>query len=777
MKPPTHPIASTAALALLAISALQPFSPSALSSPSAATQKKVLFTREAMLAQAKLPPLVALPVPRDAIALPDNWAATNATVTITLSQPPPGKLLIRRVSNNDGKLYLEIYSPAGPIPIPTQIQLAGQPLAIPAERQLPIENQESKIENSTSSLWLSLTPKIATLQITILPPAPAAPIHLTTPATLVEIRGRQIFLNGEPFLIKGVSGIPANAEVADYIQTLGINTVRGNVATGNGDQYGYKFMSLASLNSINAPKEIFGKPDAAFWKEAQPYIDKIPETSATTIANPRVLIIQMGNERSGEGHAPGIAPLETAPRHIAQMLVAARNAIKPLCPMLPIGYANQDLGFQTPDCYDVYMHNSFLDKDRYQFPWELFLKWQGCVPPCGPNGEGRPFVNSEFGANRYLPQSYHGGPNNPVLEKLHAWNISNRWAEFMQNGSVGGDIYNLSDNKDLHDQGCSRFGILTDDYKIKLACWEVARIWRDFTVDLRGEKLFITYKRDYYARDCRLTITPVNGAPIHLALEDFPPRSSRTIPMKGRANRPGEPSSSAAQPPLASPSALQPFSPSALSFHWRIDYTTHSGLLNAAAGACPAKLEQQDFLQRLRARDTAPFLTELFDAEVLTIDGKPAPPTLFEMTDLQGIIPVILRKPNGVAYLVCISRENIDPKHGPIKSGINLIITLGAPFKGKVEQVDDLTGQPLPGAPPVDATPLVADSGAAAPTVNCNPVSSASDSPPTVNSSDATPAPAGLLLKNIQAARIPGPIGKRSDTPFTMPVYRITPQN
>jgi len=708
MKTHLHPIVH--ALALLAFGLLQLASAQTPNTPIPgydATNKKVLYDREAMLAQVKLPPLVALPVPQNATALPDDWAATNTPVTITLSQPPPGKLLVRRVSNNDGKLYLQIYSPAGKIS-----------------------------DTADGSVWLSLKPKIGTLAITII--TPAEKIQLTTPTTLVEIRGRQIFLNNEPFLLKGVSGIPENAEVADYIQTLGINTVRGNVATGNGDQYGYRFMSLASLNSINAPKEIFAAPDAAFWREAQPCIDRIPETSATTIANPRVLIIQMGNERSDEGHAPGISPLSATHRHIAQMLVAARNAIKPLCPMLPIGYANQDLGFQTPDCYDVYMHNSYLDKDRYQYPWPLFLQWQGCLPPAGPNSEGRPFINSEFGANRYLPQSYHGGPNNPVLEKLHAWNIPNRWAEFMENGCVGGDIYNLSDNKDLRDQGCSRFGILTDDNKTKLACWEVARIWRDFTVEPRGDTLLITNKRDYYARDCRLTLTPVDGNPIHLALEDFPPRTTRAIPLPGSAASLGrENTRETAGTHESRGQAAR--APSEAAFHWRLDFTTHSGLANAAAGACPATLEEQDFLARLRTRDTAPFLTELFDAEVLAIDGNPAPPTLFEMTNPQGIIPVILRKRNGVAYLVPISREKIPAPHDQIKTGITLDIA----FKGKVEQVDDLTGQPLPNAAPIDATPT----------------------------------PTGLHLKNIQASRIPGPIGQRSDTPFMMPVYKITPQN
>ena len=49
--------------------------------------------------------------------------------------------------------------------------------------------------------------------------------------------------------------------------------------------------------------------------------------------------------------------------------------------MLPVGYANQDVGYLVPDCMDLYMHNSYLDKDRYGYPWEDFMRWQGCLSP------------------------------------------------------------------------------------------------------------------------------------------------------------------------------------------------------------------------------------------------------------------------------------------------------------------------------------------------------------------------------------------------------------
>jgi hypothetical protein len=120
---------------------------------------------------------------------------------------------------------------------------------------------------------------------------------------------------------------------------------------------------------------------------------------------------------------------------------------------------------------------------------------------------------------------------------------------------------------------------------------------------------------------------------------------------------------------------------------------------------------------------------------VLTADGKPAPRTLAEMARPEdGIIPVALRKRNGVTYLLLISREKTD-KLGPLKNGIMIDVA----FRGKVEQVDDMTGEPLPGA------------------------------------IDTADTPTGLRLRNLQAARIPGAIGERSDTPFKLPLYRISP--
>ena len=654
------------------------------------------LSRSTLLASAELPPLIQLPIPGAAIAIPDGWEHDRSGVSIHLSREPAGPLSARCVSHGDGLLYLEILDTTGSI--------SGAAAVSEGDRKLGQKQDDGPV-------WLSLKSRIGKIVIRVFTPGAAQATEITAPTTLLEVRGRQIYLNGEPFLIKGATGQVSNPQEADYVHGLGLNTLRGLGAMDDCQRYG--FMSIASLNfgDLTSVKIMAGS-DAEFEQSLAKCLDWLKENSAGPIASPNTLILQLGNERTGPGiDPPGTRPLTVARRHVSQLLAAARNIVKPLAPMLPVGYANQDLGFLAPDCMDVYMHNSFLDKDRYGYSWEDFLRWQGCLPPDGNDATGRPFVNSEFGANRYLCQAYLAGPNNPFLEKIHAWNLSCRWAEFMEHGTAGGSIYRLDDLDAPRDQGCSCFGILTHDGTPKLACWDVGHMWRDFEIEVKEKSLAVNYKRDYWARDCRLTITPIDGKPSTIQLDDFAPRSNRIIDLNS-----------------LSPADV------AKGFRWRFDFTTHAGLPNQAAGAWPDKLEQSDFLERLKGRDTYSFLSELFDTEVLTADGKPAPRTLAEMTNGDGITPVALRKRNGVTYLLLIARENPNSK-GPLREGI----TIDVGFTGKVEPVNDMTGTPLD--EPVDAAPI----------------------------------PGGLRLRNVCAARIPGPIGQRCSTPFKLPVYRITP--
>jgi hypothetical protein len=653
-------------------------------------------SRAALLAAADLPEPVRLPVPSAVIALPDARERTNVPVSIRLSQPPPGELSVRRVSRNDGRLYLELRASQGVLSGAAEVNWGGKPLD-PAQLD--------------GAVWLSLKPSIGRLALLVSWPGANAPVKLSAPTTLVEARERRLFLNGEPFLMKGAMGRAVDQPDADYIHSLGINTLRGLDTLAACERYG--FMNLASLNFGGAAsKAAMRGPDTEFEQTIAKSLEWLKTNSPARIASPYTLLLQLGNEMTGDANVPpGAAPLSPDRRHVAQLLAAARNIIKPLAPMLPVGYANQDLSFLAPDCLDVYMHNSFLDKDRYGYPWNDFMRWQGCLPPDGPTGQGRLFVNSEFGANRYLCQAYLEGPNNPFLERIHAWNFPCRWAEFMEHGAAGGCIYCLYDLERSRDQGCSCFGILTYDRKPKLACWEIGHLWRDFDLALRGQDLVLSYKRDYWARDCRLTLTPLEGPTLTRPLDDFAPHSQRTIPLSALSRAPAAPG-----------------------FRWSLDFTTHAGLVNQAAGAWPAQVEEQDFLERLKTRDTFPFLKELFDTQALTADAKPAPVTFAEMTNSDGLIPVVLRKHNGMTYLLLIARENPNT-NGPLHDGV----TLDVAFRGNVVRVDDMTGQPVGDA--VAAEPIAG----------------------------------GLRWRNLQAARIPGPIGQRSKTPFRLPVYRISP--
>jgi hypothetical protein len=643
------------------------------------TQRKIIISREDYLKLSYLKDPDPLPVPGKALALPDDWATGNAPVSISirLSQNPPGTLLVRRVGNNDGKLYLEIY-------------VDGKDLAGDATLEMGGTTLDSV--NVDGSVWLSLKPRIAKLTINILNSASGKIQTLVSPTTLVEVSGRQILLNGEPYLVRGGLGGPQNAQVAAYFKGIGVNTLRGKRFA---DGETYSLMVIESTNVINvstSSTNFFPLSNVEFNAVADPAVAAAPAKCAAAIASPNTLILQLGNECSANETAPGtyapningVPNPDRGRRHVGQILARVRNVLKQSSPMMPLGYANQDSVYLTPDCIDVYMHNSYYDTDRFQYPWELFLKWQGCVPPYGPTGQGRPFVSSEYAANVYRPQSYIGGPNIPVLEKLHAWAFTNIWGKFMKHGTAGGTTYTLSDDKvtSTTPDGSSCFGIITYDYKPKLIAWDVAQHWRDFTVDANGDNLLITNRRDNHARDCHLTITPVtpagaNGTPVQIPLDDFEPNTSRVISLKslGIAGIPD-------------------------GFRWSMAFDTHSGLAASAVGAWPRKLEEQDFLALIKSRDTGSFLTELFDAEVLTADGKPAPQTLYEMTttDSRQLCPVILRKPNGVIYLFIISRVP-SPGTPVVKNNITLDIA----FNGTIEQVDDMTGEPLTGQALADA--------------------------------------------------------------------------
>lgn len=176
-----------------------------------------------------LPPLFVPPRPEDAVQLADS----DEKVTIELSQAAPAAVAMRRGATGDGRLYLEVYSATGP--------LKGQCSVKQGERHV--------VDRALSgSLWLSRKPRIGTMTLEVTEPAGGGSTRTTTlvvPTTLVEIGGPKLFLNGEPFLVKGTLPGDLTDEDAAYLKSLGANTIR-TAKIEYLDRY--KFMGVVPLH-------------------------------------------------------------------------------------------------------------------------------------------------------------------------------------------------------------------------------------------------------------------------------------------------------------------------------------------------------------------------------------------------------------------------------------------------------------------------------------------------------------------------------------------------
>ncbi len=665
-----------------------------------------------------VPPLYEPPrVPTESVvALTDAPPAERQAVRVALSDRPPGKLIAHRAARGNGRLYVALACPKGPLAGTAEIAYGPQ-----RATRRPVDGR----------IWLSLPPRIGTLELAVSHPTEDGgrqDAHLTVPTTLVEIRGPKLYLNGEPFLIKGTLPRDINDADAKYVKSLGANTLRAKTEGDFDHVARHDFMAIARCHS--GPGKICKKAPTtqAFEKGLTKYVHRSLPLTRQAAMNPRTLLIQLGNEQ-----ATGVDPwlYRTRPPHsferLDRMLAVLYNRIKPMDPMVPLGYSNCAFGYIAPDFLDVYLHNTYLAKDRGWPPIETYMKLQGC--------DARPYIHTEFGANVYMPQAHLGAANSPVLEKLHARNYRHRWRTYLAAGTIGGTNYCLYDYDYAKakpiawgDRGFANFGIMTFDRKPKLACWELLHLWRDFEIDVleapdasdseaprepkdddASRPLLVRYRREYRARDCRLTVR-TDGGEKTIRLSDFPPRSQRRVPWTDRAR------GSKALP----------------SFRWRMDYTTHGGLGMVARGAWPPDVEADDFLASLEGRRTYSFLRELFAAEVVGTDGQPAPPTFKEMERDDGIVPVAFRTPDGVVYLTLFSRKK--PAKGVYRHGVSLDVA----FTGDVVAVDELTGEPVD-------TPVRYER-----------------------------RPGGLRLEDLRVPYLPAAVHGRSIEPFPLPVFRIT---
>lgn len=589
----------------------------------------------------------------DALFLPGDWSKSEGEAVVRLSAPPPGEIAVRRAANGGGRLYLEVWCGAGPLKGKAQVEFAGE----------PVGGREIR-----GSLWLALRPRIGTLRLKICygeGDGSTMTREFTVPASLVETRGNRLYLNGEPFLIKGSLPRDMDDAGAAYLKSLGANTIR--VRTSDLGWLGrYGFMGIVMVGEWPAQFIARVKNDEEFLGILNGRLAAHRDRAVMAAAEPRTLILQHANELTFGADPWERMTGQNTYERLDYTLATCFNATEIIEPMLPQGYSNCALTYRVPDFLDVYLHNTYLDLDRGWPPLAEFMRIQGCG--------ARPFVSTEFGANVYMPQAHLAGKNTPVLEKIHAWNYPHRWNGYLGAGSCGGTCYCFYDYdygkfermlredpeklEDAWDKGFTNFGIMTFDRRPKLACWELQRLWRDFDVaPAKDGKLRVRYLRDYWARDCRLTVRRDGGEEI-LAQVDFGPMAERLVEAQGASGN----------------------------FRWRMDYATHGGLPMVACGAWPPALEAEDFLKGLEGREGYPFLRELFDAEVVAADGHSGATTLKGLEREDGIVPIAFRKPGGVVYVTALARRG----KGPYSEGVAFDVV----FRGRAEMVDEMTGKP-----------------------------------------------------------------------------------
>jgi len=227
--------------------------------------------------------------------------------------------------------------------------------------------------------------------------------------------------------VKGTLPRGLNDEDAAYLKSLGANTLR--LKQDEQFQYLHRhgFMAIASCHTGPGRLCERAKTEEEFHEGIEDYLGRTLPMAREAVKDPYTLLVQLGNEQV-MGQDPWLYRFR--PPHsferLDYLLTELYNAVKPLDPMLPIGYSNCAFGYIAPDFLEVYLHNTYLDKDRIYLskdrtwpPLEEFMALQSC--------NRRPYIHTEFGANVYMPQACLRGPNSPVLEKIHAWNYPNRW--------------------------------------------------------------------------------------------------------------------------------------------------------------------------------------------------------------------------------------------------------------------------------------------------------------------------------------------------------------
>lgn len=583
--------------------------------------------------------------PKDAIFLPGDWSKTDGVAAVELSKAPPGDVVVRRVSNGQSRLYLEIHCPSGALGGRAAVSFGGQPV---------------DARDIDGSLWLAIRPRMGALKLRIRHPDPKGSMavkEFSVPASLVEIRGTEMLLNGERFLVKGALANGLDDIGAGYLKSLGANAV--GVSEEDIGWLGRKgFMGIVMTERWPSRLVAEAKDDEKFLREEGVRLADQARVVAIAAANPWTLVLRLAGDLT-----LGVDPWERMMGHntherIDHILASSYNAAEAIDPMLPKAYANGAATYRTPDFVDIHLHSACFDREPGRPPLKEVLRAQGC--------DRRPFISVGSGAGAHVARGKSALGTTPIWEKIQAWEQVMRWKGALALGASGGLCDALCDagastgagDARPQDSGMEHPGLMTADRKPKLASWELGELWRDFKVVPAGDgKLRIRYLRGYWARDCRLSVTDKSGMEV-LPQVDFGPMAERLVVARAAG---GE-------------------------FRWTMDYTTHGGVPMVASGAWPPWLQSEDFLKRMEAREGYPFLRELLDAELVGADGKKIAGCLGDLEREDGIAPIVFLKPGGVAYVTAIAFRG----EGACRKGVSIDVA----FSGRAEMVDEMTGKP-----------------------------------------------------------------------------------
>jgi len=204
-----------------------------------------------------IPPIYQSPKPVEPVRLPDGWWKDRQTLQVALAAPVTATPTVRRVSNNDGRLYLEVANFTG-------------------KASFKYGQNDLGTRQAQGALWVSLEPRIARLAIEVTAPLAVGGttnFQLSAATTLVETRKTKLYVNGEPFLVKGTLPRDLNDTDAAYLKALGANTLRGWVSPEQTGKHG--FMLITSLSA--GPSHICNKPldDAEFRKQVGQYLERM----------------------------------------------------------------------------------------------------------------------------------------------------------------------------------------------------------------------------------------------------------------------------------------------------------------------------------------------------------------------------------------------------------------------------------------------------------------------------------------------------------------------